>query len=81
MFWQVCILHDSYISALRFKVSSQLGKEENIHQKQTDVRPIAGPAASKSSKLFILKTKHRDQIPFNASLKFEIMALKLNKRC
>ena len=47
-FWQVCILHDSYISALRFKVSSQLGKKENIHQKQTDVRPIAGPAASKS---------------------------------
>ena len=34
MFRQVCILHDFYISTLRFKVSSQLGKNPR-HTKHT----------------------------------------------
>ena len=70
---QVCILHDFYISTLRFKVSSQLGKNPrhtkhtSKGKRQTDVWPFA--RSKKVGKLFIFETKHRDQISLNASLK------------
>ena len=52
MFRQVCILHDFYISTLRFKVSSQLGKNPR-HTKHTSKGkqwPFARPTALKSWK-------------------------------
>ena len=60
-----------YLVSFSFQSFESIRKGKNIHQKQTDVRPIAGPAASKSSKLFIFETKHTDQIPFNYGFEIE----------